>query len=363
MSSFIFTTLWDKRWPDLHWKQRLAVCLFRPQGATSPLSPRQKQWKKPNTTTGAELDSFCTRNKIAHTVKTVDTGSPDFPIPARLHFVSPPSPSETGLTLYYFHGGGYCDPIIPVAHIPMLLALADTCRARQIVFLEYSLAPKHPYPAQLVQAVAGLRHLLAVEGIRPSEIVVGGDSAGGGLTASLFLHIVRPSPYAAPLDLGGERLRGALLLSPWVVLGTDHASCEGNARVDWIDRHGIEEYGGNWAPKMDEVWAAQYEAEGAQEAWELAFPAQGESRVVEKVLVVAGAAEVLFDGIVAFAIECVKAEDKSVDNKTDFSTLGDASRLLVRCADETHVQPGVDVTVNYWNGSGWRAINTWLKKL
>lgn len=367
------------------------MCLFRPQVATSPLSPRQQQWRKPDTTTGAELDSYCAQHGIAHTVKTVDTGSPDFPHPARLHFVTPPSylgsrapqpPSATSsdgstsgpgpTTLYYFHGGGYCDPLIPAAHIPLLLACADACGARQVVFLEYGLAPRHPYPTQLVQAVAGLRHLLLAEGLLPHEIVVGGDSAGGGLAASLLLHLARPCPYAAPIDLGDQQLlRGALLLSPWVVMGTDpeqYASCEDKARVDWIDRRGIEQYAARWAPRMDEVWAAQYEAAGAREAWEAALPSTAggsgvESRVVEKVLVVAGAAEVLVDGIVAFARECVRAEERVVDSRTDFSAGFDAPRLLVRCADETHVQPGLDVIMGYWEGSGWRAISAWLKNL
>lgn len=374
LRNFVLTLIWKNPWASLPWQQRYIICLLRATLLDSPLSPAQRQWTRVHSTTGAAVDDFCSRYKLSHTVKIVNTSgpSPDFSIPpARLHFVATlacsPSSSRTDTpTLYYLHGGGYSEPFLARVHGPLVLKCAAACGARQIVILEYGLAPEFQYPTQLVQAIAGLHHLLVTEGIRPSELVIGGDSAGGGLLASLLVHIVRPCPYAggaAPLDLGGERFRGVFFLSPWVFLGADQSSFDANAQSDWIGRRGLEEAVEKWAPRVDEVWAAPCEAQAARAAWDVVFPTSSDSPVVAKVLVTAGMAEVLHDGIVVFGMEFVKAGATIVNRETDLADLGEAYRLLARCVDESHVQMGIDFILKDESGSGWSVIENWLQNL
>ena len=74
--------------------------------------------------------------------------------------------------------------------------------------LDYRLAPEHPFPAALDDAVSLYVHLLD-SGIAPDQIIIGGDSAGGGLALALSVRLS---------ELGMASPRGLLLLSPWLDL-------------------------------------------------------------------------------------------------------------------------------------------------
>ncbi|GAA0549968.1 alpha/beta hydrolase [Actinomadura livida] len=106
----------------------------------------------------------------------------------------------------YLHGGGYvvCSPR---THRPITSRLAlDT--GLPVLAPRYRLAPEHPFPAPLEDAVAAYRWLLA-RGVPASGIVLAGDSAGGHLATALAGEICRqglPSPA------------GLVLFSPWVDL-------------------------------------------------------------------------------------------------------------------------------------------------
>lgn len=356
------TILSSNPWPSLVWQQRLAISFLRVVQFDSPLSANQSEWNKGTATTGQSLKQYCQGAKLAYTAKEVDTGNSNTP-PAGLHFITPPSAPEEGPTLFYLHGGGYKLPILPAIHIPLVFRWAEACKARQVVFLEYSFAPKFRYPAQLVQAVAGLRQLLEVEGLPPSEVVLGGDSAGGGLVASLLTHLIKPSPYAAAVDLKGDRFKGVFFTSPWVYVGTDHTSYDQNLRTDWESRELIQEYTSLWSPKLDEVWAVPCEAGDSEAVWDAAFPASGPSTVAKKVLVTAGMEEVLHDGIALFATEFIKARSVVAGLETDFGVVSEQPRVLVRCPDETHVQPGVDLAMKYDKGTSMQATLNWLAGL
>ena len=113
-------------------------------------------------------------------------------------------------TILYFHGGGYrMGNAGAWANFASRFAAATDCR---VVVADYRLAPEHPFPAAVHDAVAVHRALLAAEGRAP---VAAGDSAGGGLAAVLPLAC-RASDLAMPSAL--------VLLSPWVDLSvTDPA--------------------------------------------------------------------------------------------------------------------------------------------
>ncbi|TDD82863.1 alpha/beta hydrolase [Actinomadura darangshiensis] len=108
--------------------------------------------------------------------------------------------------ILYLHGGGYvvCSPR---THRPITSRLAlDT--GLPVLALRYRLAPEHPFPAPLEDALAAYRWLLA-RGVPASGIVLAGDSAGGHLSAALAGELCR-------LGLPGPA--GLVLFSPWVDL-------------------------------------------------------------------------------------------------------------------------------------------------
>ena len=131
-----------------------------------------------------------------------------------------PPRAQADSVLLYLHGGAYslgsCDSHRGfVGHIARRSGLS-------VVLPEYRLAPEHPFPAAIDDAVAVYRSLLD-EGYAPDRIVVGGDSAGGGLTMALLLSLKR-------LDL--PQPAGALLISPWTDLAATGESLRTRARQD-----------------------------------------------------------------------------------------------------------------------------------
>jgi acetyl esterase/lipase len=119
-------------------------------------------------------------------------------------------------TVYYLHGGGYV-ACTPATHRPFTAALAREANA-QVFALDYRRAPEARFPAAVDDAVAGYRWLLA-NSTRPEDIVIGGDSAGGGLTLATLVSL-RDAGVALP--------RAAFCLSPWTDLAATGASIQTN---------------------------------------------------------------------------------------------------------------------------------------
>ncbi|MBL7500148.1 alpha/beta hydrolase [Frankia sp. CNm7] len=130
---------------------------------------------------------------------------------------APPEPRDV---LVYFHGGGY--RLGSAAQFtPFAARLAGAARAR-VVVVDYRLAPEHPYPAALHDAAKVYGHLLAESGTPPVAV---GDSAGGGLAASLVTACVRAG-IAVP--------RGLVLLSAWLDLRCAAASYRSRSATDQL---------------------------------------------------------------------------------------------------------------------------------
>jgi acetyl esterase/lipase len=145
---------------------------------------------------------------------------------AKLHWIGPRRDESHHKVFLFFHGGGF---VIPARadYFPFLESLQKALSVEVgevgVAALEYSLAPDSPVPTQLRQANAALTHLLQ-KGIPPSNIVIGGDSAGGSLTLQLASHLLHPlASIPAPPTLS-EPLAGALLISPWVAYNIDAPS-------------------------------------------------------------------------------------------------------------------------------------------
>ena len=117
---------------------------------------------------------------------------------------------QAPLVILYLHGGGYVSGS-PASHRAVTGHLAARCAAR-LFAADYRLAPEHPFPAALDDALAAYRGLLA-EGVDPGNVVIAGDSAGGGLSVATALRL---RELALPLP------RALVLFSPWTDLGLGH---------------------------------------------------------------------------------------------------------------------------------------------
>jgi epsilon-lactone hydrolase len=116
---------------------------------------------------------------------------------------------ESPLTLLYLHGGGYTTGS-PATHRALTGHLAAHCGAR-VFAADYRLAPEHPFPAAVDDAVAAWRGLRA-GGAEAERIAIAGDSAGGGLALATTLRL---------RELGEPMPRALVLFSPWVDLSLD----------------------------------------------------------------------------------------------------------------------------------------------
>jgi acetyl esterase/lipase len=111
----------------------------------------------------------------------------------RALLVEPAGRSQAG-TILYFHGGSYI-----VGSPETALSLTGNLATRtgfRALSLDYRLAPEHPFPAAIDDAVAAYRALLDA-GVEPASIAFAGDSAGGGLTVTTCLS-ARAAGLPAP---------------------------------------------------------------------------------------------------------------------------------------------------------------------
>ena len=131
-----------------------------------------------------------------------------------------PEALNTQRTLVYFHGGGYVLPgSAGHAQLAAHLGLVGQCR---VILVDYRLAPEHPFPAAVEDAMAVFQ-ALHEQGLPSHQLMVGGDSAGGGLAAATLLNLKLqglPQPAAA------------VLLSPWLDLALTGGSMQSNADRD-----------------------------------------------------------------------------------------------------------------------------------
>jgi monoterpene epsilon-lactone hydrolase len=128
--------------------------------------------------------------------------------------------ADAARAVLYLHGGGYISGSI-VSHRYVAVEIGRAARARTLA-LDYRLAPEHPYPAQLEDALAAYQYLRD-QGFAPGSTAVGGDSAGANLTLALFLAL---RARGLPLPCCGW------LISPWSDLTASGATMQTKANAD-----------------------------------------------------------------------------------------------------------------------------------
>lgn len=142
--------------------------------------------------------------------------------------------------ILHLHGGAF---VFGSAASYRRRAMRLSYRLNAEVFVpEYRLAPEHPYPAALDDALAAYRFVR--DALRPTRpILVTGDSAGGGLGLSLLVRL---------RELGEAMPAGAILLSPWTDLSASGASVETNHGRDvWLSRAHLERWSSYYVASND----------------------------------------------------------------------------------------------------------------
>lgn len=122
--------------------------------------------------------------------------------------------------ILYLHGGGYTMGS-PQTHAGITGVLSELSRTR-VLSVDYRLAPENPHPAAVHDAVKAYRWLLE-QGVPAKSIVIGGDSAGGGLT---FATLIELKNNGDPLPAA------AFAISPWVDLAITGETVTTKADID-----------------------------------------------------------------------------------------------------------------------------------
>lgn len=199
--------------------------------------------------------------------------------------------ADPGAVIQWTHSGGYC--FGSAAGYRSFGAGLSAASGASVLVLDYRLAPEHPYPAALDDATAAYRWLLA-QGHRPEQIVVGGDSAGGGLALATLLAL---------LDAGDPMPAAGVAVCPFADFTLSGESMKARADVDPIA-----------SAAMLGLLGALYAGDVPAEHRYLS-PALADLTGLPPLLVLVGTEEVLYDDAVRVVEHAVEA--------------GGAARLLV----------------------------------
>ncbi|WP_439855963.1 alpha/beta hydrolase [Pseudomonas yamanorum] len=209
----------------------------------------------------------------SHVCETRDSTANTVPV----RWIKTPGGNEQQV-LIYLHGGGFKMGSLTSHHDLMVrLSQAAGC---QVLGVDYRLLPEYGFPAALLDVLAVYDWLLA-EGFKPGQLVIAGDSAGGGLCAATLLAL---------RDRGQVLPAAAVLLSPWTDLSASGASYGTRALTDPIHQR-----------PMILALAEQYLGEGGDPFNPLASPLHGDLAGLPPLLVQVGDRETGLDDSTLFA--------------------------------------------------------------
>ena len=174
--------------------------------------------------------------------------------------------------IVYFHGGGYSFGSSLTTHRIGLSNLAKIT-GRVCHSIDYRLAPEHKYPAALDDAVAAWKNI--VEQNSKSEIILMGDSAGGGLSLALLLYL---------RDNNEKLPNGFVLFSPWTNLTCNTDTYYSRKKADPM-----------FTKQMPKDAAERYVPESIDKSNSYVSPFYGDFTGLPRGLIIAGENEILLD--------------------------------------------------------------------
>jgi epsilon-lactone hydrolase len=186
--------------------------------------------------------------------------------------------------IFYLHGGAYALGTA-ASSVGLASDLARRAGAR-LVTVDYRLAPEHPHPAAIDDAVAAYRGLLD-SGVAASAIAVAGESAGAGLAAATLVALKHA---------GLTQPTGAVLMSPWADLALSGESISAKAAVDPA-----------LTPAGLRRRAIDYLAAGDRKA-ELVSPIFADLTGLPPLLIQAGSHEILLNDATRLAVRAAAAD-------------------------------------------------------
>jgi acetyl esterase len=226
-------------------------------------------------------------------VTEVEAPGPRGPIPVRVY--TPEGAAEPRPLFVFYHGGGWVvgsrDSYDAVCRV---LARESGC---VVASVEYRLAPEFPAPAPFEDAYAALEWLAANAaqlGAQPGRLAIGGDSAGGGIAASVALKA---------RDAGGPAIAHQLLVYPAVDYDTVGASYRAYGEDHFLTSERIEFYWNAYVPDAEPVMGPYLLASRAESL-----------RGLPPATIVMAECDPLFDQGVAYA-ERLRADGVPVDLK------------------------------------------------
>lgn len=173
-------------------------------------------------------------------------------------------------------------------------------------FLTYSLTPHASYPTQLRQCVEALRYIVIRTGSLPSNVFIGGDSAGGNLALAVLLHLSHPQPDIEPLEISNP-LAGIFTIAPW-----------GCLRLDGWPSEEENRYKDLFLKQAGDKWAQAYLNDRLPDFWTDPFLAPDEwwcGARVKHILILAGSEEILLSQIENFVPKlkvCILSDNQPV---------------------------------------------------
>ncbi len=164
-------------------------------------------------------------------VENVAIGDPGLRVPTRIYR---PKPDRPAPCFVYIHGGGWILGDLDT-NDSVAWGFAEGTGAT-VVSVDYRLAPEHPYPAPFDDCYEVVTHLArhaAAFGIDPKRIAVGGDSAGGNMTAAVALAL---------RDRRGPPIVAQALIYPVLGVDLDTPSYRENATAPLLTLAGMQHY-------------------------------------------------------------------------------------------------------------------------
>ncbi|PPQ95826.1 hypothetical protein CVT26_015935 [Gymnopilus dilepis] len=239
-------------------------------------------------TTRAHYDNFLKDSGLRPVEESIGTD-------AKLLWIGP---KRDDRVLLYLHGGGFILPM-PGAAPAFWRYIQENLEKRGkptgVAILEYALIPDSPFPTQLKQSIVAIQHLLD-SGVKPENIQLVGDSAGGVLIHAILMHMQHPLEGIPRLELSAP-LGGGFMLSLWAkLLDKDRCLYTNDGNGDFLNGRTLHYWGSKVMDGVPRGVVPYLEPNSAPEDW-----FEGSDRHIKRLLITAGEVEALRDVIVKYA--------------------------------------------------------------